>query len=143
VPAWTGRAAQTTAASSPGAPLRRHAEPPQPLSVIVEALARSKLSTEIEKQKTCICRRFWYALVIVLDDQKGRERAKEMDEISMGDRLAHGNLTVAEVVALRGTSTAQFYADLKRGRVEIRKLGRKTVVPGPIAKAYIEGRAVG
>jgi hypothetical protein len=58
-------------------------------------------------------------------------------------RFAGPATTINNLVALRGTSTAQFYADLKRGRVEIRKLGRKTVVPGPIAKAYIEGRAVG
>jgi len=58
--------------------------------------------------------------------------------ISIGDRLEHGNLTVREVCELASRSRAGFYEDLKNGLVSIRKLGRKTVIPGPIARAYID-----
>ena len=61
-------------------------------------------------------------------------------EISLADRLAFGNLTVGETRTLKNRSHSGFYADLKRGLVAVRKIGRKTVVPGPIAKAYIDGR---
>jgi hypothetical protein len=44
------------------------------------------------------------------------------------------------VRALKNRSHSGFYEDLKNGLVAIRKIGRKTVVPGPIARAYIAGR---
>ena len=59
--------------------------------------------------------------------------------VTLEDRLASGNLTVAEVCALAGRSRTGFYEDLKAGRVSIRKAGRKTLVPGPVAKRYIAG----
>ncbi len=55
------------------------------------------------------------------------------------DRLEAGNLTIAEVCALANRGKTGFYADLKAGLVTIRKVGRKSVVPGPIAKRYIAG----
>jgi hypothetical protein len=63
-------------------------------------------------------------------------------EISLADRLAFGNLTVEETRTLKNRSHSGFYEDLKEGTVAIRKIGRKTVVPGPVAKAYIEGRPI-
>jgi hypothetical protein len=54
-------------------------------------------------------------------------------EISLADRLAFGNLTVAETRTLKNRSHSGFYEDLKEGLVVVRKIGRKTVVPGPIA----------
>ena len=62
--------------------------------------------------------------------------------LSLADRLAFGNLTILEVRALKNRSHSGFYEDLKSGLVAVRKIGRKTVVPGPIAKAYIEGRPI-
>jgi hypothetical protein len=61
--------------------------------------------------------------------------------VTIQDRLESGNLTVAEVCALKSRSRTGFYADLKAGLVEIRKCGRKSVVPGPVAKRYIWGEA--
>ncbi len=60
-------------------------------------------------------------------------------EISLADRLEYGNLTIRETCALADASRSKFYEDLKERRVAIRKLGNKSVVPGPIAKRYIAG----
>ena len=60
--------------------------------------------------------------------------------VTIEERLANGNLTVAEVYALAGRSRSSF-EDLKAGLVSIRKAGRKTLIPGPIAKRYIAGEA--
>jgi hypothetical protein len=59
--------------------------------------------------------------------------------ISIQDRLKVGNLTVDEVCALKQRSRTGFYADLKAGLVQIRKQGRNSVVPGPVARRYIDG----
>lgn len=64
-------------------------------------------------------------------------------EISLADRLEHGNLTIRETCALADASRSKFYEDLKARRVAIRKLGNKSVVPGPIAKRYIAGLPIG
>ena len=67
---------------------------------------------------------------------------KEQSGVSLADRLAFGNLTVEETRTLKNRSHSGFYADLKEGLVAVRKIGRKCVVPGPVAKAYIEGRPI-
>ena len=67
---------------------------------------------------------------------------KEQSGVSLADRLAFGNLTVEETRTLKNRSHSGFYEDLKEGLVAVRKIGRKTVVAGPIAKAYIEGRPI-
>lgn len=59
--------------------------------------------------------------------------------ISIDVRLDHGNLTVNEVCELKTRSKTGFYEDLKVGLVAVRKIGRRTVVPGPVARAYIAG----
>ncbi|MEJ0096515.1 MAG: hypothetical protein WDN46_24820 [Methylocella sp.] len=59
--------------------------------------------------------------------------------ITIRDRLENGNLSIEEVCALADRSKTGFYADLKAGRVSIRKVGRRSVVSGPVAKAYISG----
>jgi hypothetical protein len=59
--------------------------------------------------------------------------------ISIQDRLESGNLTISEVCDLKRRSRSGFYADLKAGLVQIRKQGRISVVPGPIARRYING----
>jgi hypothetical protein len=64
----------------------------------------------------------------------------ERSGISLSDRLAFGNLTVAETRTLKNRSHSGFYEDLRDGLVAVRKIGRKTVVPGQIAAAYIAGR---
>jgi hypothetical protein len=65
--------------------------------------------------------------------------AKSNFALTIEDRLKHGNLTIVEVRALRNRSHSGFYEDVKRGLVSVRKIGRKTVVPGPVAVAYIAG----
>lgn len=65
---------------------------------------------------------------------------KASSGLSLADRLAHGNLTVEETRVLKNRSHSGFYEDLKDGLVSVRKHGRKTIVPGPIAAAYIAGR---
>jgi hypothetical protein len=65
---------------------------------------------------------------------------KEQLGISLADRLAFGNLTVEETRTLKNRSHSAFYLDLQQGLVAVRKIGRKTVVPGPIAAAYMAGR---
>ena len=67
---------------------------------------------------------------------------KEQPGISLADRLTFGNLTVKETRFLRNRSHSGFYQDVKLGLVAIEKNGRKSVVRGPIAKAYIEGRPI-
>lgn len=62
--------------------------------------------------------------------------------ITIHDRLEAGNLTIEEVRTLANRSKTGFYADLKAGLVTIRKIGRKSVVPGPVAKRYIAGQPV-
>jgi hypothetical protein len=65
---------------------------------------------------------------------------KEQSGISLADRLAFGNSTVEETRTLKNRSHSGFYEDLSEGLVAVRKIGRKTIVPGPIAAAYIAGR---
>jgi hypothetical protein len=65
---------------------------------------------------------------------------KEKLVIPVEVRLNSGNLTIEEVCALATRSKTGFYEDLKAGLVAVRKIGRKSVVPGPIAAAYISGR---
>jgi len=60
-------------------------------------------------------------------------------KISIQDRLDVGNLTIDEVCALKQRSRSGFYADLKAGLVQIRKQGRNSIVPGPLARRYING----
>ena len=57
----------------------------------------------------------------------------------LAERLKFGNLTIAEVCALKHRSVVGFYADVKRGLVTIRKIGSRSVVYGPIAQRYIKG----
>jgi hypothetical protein len=63
-------------------------------------------------------------------------------EFSLAERLEHGNLTIGEVCDLKPRCHSGFYEDLKKGLVVLRKIGRKSVVPGPVARAYIEGRSI-
>jgi hypothetical protein len=55
------------------------------------------------------------------------------------DRLDHGNLEVSEVLELASVSRTKFYDDVKAGLVYIEKRGAKSIVRGPVAKAYIQG----
>jgi len=69
--------------------------------------------------------------------------AKDARRISLTleERLQFGNLTINEVCALKNRSHSGFYEDLKKGLVAIEKIGdRKSIVRGPVARRYIEGR---
>ncbi len=61
--------------------------------------------------------------------------------VSFEQRLAHGNLTIPEVCALASRSKTRFYADVQMGLVAITKIGRKSVVYGPVAQRYARGEA--
>jgi hypothetical protein len=61
------------------------------------------------------------------------------NKISIHDRFEVGNFDVDEVCALKKRSRSGFYADLKAGLVQVKKQGRRTIVPGPIARRYIVG----
>jgi hypothetical protein len=69
-------------------------------------------------------------------------KGKEQASFSLADRLAFGNLAVDETRHPKNRSRSGFYEDLKRGLVAIEKNGRKSLVRGPIARAYIEGRSI-
>ena len=62
--------------------------------------------------------------------------------LTLSDRLEYGNLRIDEVCTLKACSRTRFYLDLKAGLVAIKKQGRNTVVPGPIAARYIRGEPV-
>ena len=59
-------------------------------------------------------------------------------EFSLAERLEHGNLTIGEVCDLKPRCHSGFYEDLKKGLVVLRKIGRKSVVPGPVASPKSE-----
>jgi hypothetical protein len=59
-------------------------------------------------------------------------------QFSLAERLEHGNLVIDEVCALKPRCRSGFYQDVKKGLVTLRKIGRKSVVPGPVARQYIQ-----
>jgi hypothetical protein len=66
-------------------------------------------------------------------------KPKRPARLTLEERFAHGNFTVDEVCELKHRSHSGFYSDRKAGLVEIQKVGRKTIVRGPIARKYIAG----
>jgi hypothetical protein len=64
------------------------------------------------------------------------------NKFSLEDRLRYGNLEINEICELKPCSRSRFYQDVKAGLVEINKLGRKSLVRGPVAAAYIAGQTV-
>jgi hypothetical protein len=67
---------------------------------------------------------------------------KAQSPVTILERLEAGNLSIDEVCALADRSKTGFYSDLKAGLVTIRKIGRRSVVPGPVARRYIAGESV-
>ncbi|MGJ0506991.1 MAG: DNA-binding protein [Methylocystis sp.] len=62
-------------------------------------------------------------------------------QLTIKERLeAGGNLSVKETMALANVGTTKFYADVKAGRIRVRKFGTKSVVAAEDAKAYIAGK---
>jgi hypothetical protein len=72
-------------------------------------------------------------------DLEWRWSAMSDKEFSLAERLEHGNLTIGEVCDLKPRCHSGFYEDLKKGLVKIEKIGRKSIIRGPVAKAYISG----
>jgi hypothetical protein len=60
-------------------------------------------------------------------------------EFTLAERLDHGNLGVDEVRKLKRRCRSGFYEDVKKGLVKIEKVGRSSIIRGPVAKAYISG----
>jgi hypothetical protein len=75
-------------------------------------------------------------------DCKMSETLSAQATVTIRDRLEVGNLSVDEVCALKQRSRSGFYADVRAGLVEIREQGRKSVIPGPAAKRYIDATAL-
>ena len=69
--------------------------------------------------------------------------ADKTPSFSISDRFEHGNFEIGEVCELAKVGKTRIYEDLKKGRLSIRKIGRKSVVPGPIALAYVTGLSCG
>jgi hypothetical protein len=67
---------------------------------------------------------------------------KTQQLITIEARFQHGNFTIDEVLALKLRSRTGFYEDLKAGLVRIDKIGRKSIVRGPVAKRYIAGEPI-
>jgi hypothetical protein len=67
---------------------------------------------------------------------------KEGTTWDLARRPSRACLTVEETRRLKNRSHSGFYEDVKRGLVAIEKNGRKSIVRGPIARAYIEGRPI-
>ena len=44
---------------------------------------------------------------------------------------------IGEVCKLKRRCRSGFYEDVKKGLVKIEKIGRKSIIRGPVAKAYI------
>jgi hypothetical protein len=64
---------------------------------------------------------------------------KTHKSFSLTERLAHGNLTLDEVCELKPRSRSGLYEDARAGLLVIEKHHRRSLVRGPIARAYIEG----
>jgi hypothetical protein len=61
----------------------------------------------------------------------------------LSDRFDHGNFEISEVLELAKVSKTKFYEDVKAGLVCIVKRGAKSIIRGPIARAYIQGSKPG
>jgi hypothetical protein len=59
---------------------------------------------------------------------------------TLEERFEFGNFTIPEVRALKCCSHTSFYKDVHRGLVSIEKIGAKSIIRGPVARRYIEGR---
>jgi hypothetical protein len=68
---------------------------------------------------------------------------KIMSNITLQDRLDYGYITIDEFRALNGNqSKSSFYKGLKAGKLLIERRGRKSLVPGPVAKCNLAGKAI-
>ena len=64
-------------------------------------------------------------------------------KFSLFDRFEHGNFAVSEVRQLAKVSKTKFYDDVKAGPVFVEKRGAKSIIRGPVARAYIQGSKPG
>ena len=62
-------------------------------------------------------------------------------QFSLSERLQHGWLSVEEILALKGVSRSTFYKDAREGRVTFEKHGRRSLLRGPVAAAYLAGES--
>jgi hypothetical protein len=66
----------------------------------------------------------------------------EHQKFGLAERFKFGNLEVDEVCELKPRCRSGFYEDRKKGLVAIMKVHRRSVVPGPVARAYIRGEPI-
>jgi hypothetical protein len=69
-------------------------------------------------------------------------RTKYATTISLEDRLEFGELTLAELSALKSVGLTKLYADIREGRLPVVKRGRATRVLGKVARAYVPGMGI-
>lgn len=66
--------------------------------------------------------------------------------VTLEARLNFGAVRLDELAALAGCGRSKSYADIKAGILPVRKLGQgqggRVVVPGPVARAYINTTVV-
>jgi hypothetical protein len=62
--------------------------------------------------------------------------------ISIEDRFAHGFFSIQEAAELANCSVSQIYLDVQAGRVELRKFGRRSAIPGPSLRAFLDSARV-
>ncbi|HKN28979.1 MAG TPA: hypothetical protein VJY34_14260 [Roseiarcus sp.] len=60
---------------------------------------------------------------------------------SLAERLEYGNFSVAEACLLKNRCKCGFYLDVKAGLVALEKIGKKSVIRGPVLQRYLKGSA--
>ncbi len=65
---------------------------------------------------------------------------KQFEKITMAERMVHGNFTLDEVQTLKMLGKSAVYADIYTGKLAVEKHGRRTLVPGPLVKLYLDNQ---
>jgi hypothetical protein len=62
--------------------------------------------------------------------------------VSLGERLEHGYITVAELCQLKCVGQTKLFEDIKQKRLPVTKCGRSTRIAGPVAVRYVPGKGL-
>jgi hypothetical protein len=71
---------------------------------------------------------------------RDRKSTSRSPSFNLAERFEYGNFTIPEIRELKNRSHTGFYQDVQRGLVSIEKIGTKSIIRGPVARRYIEGR---
>lgn len=61
---------------------------------------------------------------------------------TLSERFVFGNFALDEVLKLKDVGRTRGYEDIATGRLVVEKHGRRVLVAGPIARLYLDGRAM-